>query len=69
MSRGGRGVAGRQWERRDRDKQAVRVRNALGAFLEEAEREIGSSYEAIVWRKLEDGTRKAYAGALHKYLQ
>ena len=39
-----------------RDKQAVWVRNALGAFLEEAEREICSSYEATVWRKLEDGT-------------
>ena len=31
-------------------------KNALGAFLEEAEREIGSSYEATVWRNLEDGT-------------
>ena len=49
---------------RGRDKQAVRVRNALGAFLEEAEREIGSSYGATMWRKLEDGTRKAYAVAL-----
>ena len=53
----------------ERDKQAVRVRNALGAFLEEAEREIGSTYEATVWLKLEDGTKKAYAGALYKYLR
>ena len=53
----------------ERDKQAVQVRNALGAFLESAEREIGSSYEAIVWRNLEDGTQKAYAGALYKYLR
>ena len=52
-----------------RDKQALRVRNALGALLEEAEHEIGSSYEAIVWRKLEDGTRKAYARALYKFLR
>ena len=52
-----------------RDEQAVRVRNALGAFVEEAGRAIGSSYEATVWRKLEDGTRKAYAGALYKYLR
>ena len=44
----------------------MRIRNALGAFLEEAEREIGSS---TVWRKLEDGTRKAYAGALYKFLR
>ena len=33
---------------RVRDKQAVRVKNALGAFLEEAERAIGSSCEAPV---------------------
>ena len=52
-----------------RDKQAVRTRNALGAFREEAERAIGCSYKATVWRKLEDGTRKAYAGALYKYLR
>ena len=52
-----------------RDKQAVRVINTLGAFLEEAERAIGSSYEATIRRKLEDGTRKVYAGALYKYLR
>ena len=45
------------------------MRNALGAFLAEAEREFGSSYEATAWRKLEDGTRKAYAGALCKFLR
>ena len=33
----------------ERDKQALRVRNALGAFLGEAEHEIGSSYEATMW--------------------
>ena len=53
----------------ERDKQAVRVRHTLGDFLEEAEREIGNSYEATVCRKLEDGTRKAHAGALHKFLR
>ena len=47
----------------------MRVTSALGAFLEAAEREIGSSYEAMVWRKLEDGTRKAYSGALYKYVR
>ena len=47
----------------------MRVRNTLGAFLEEAEREIGSSYEATVWHKLEADTRKAYAGALYKFLR
>ena len=47
----------------------MRVINPLGAFLEEAEHGIGSSYEATVWRKLEDGTRKAYAGALYKFLR
>ena len=40
-----------------------------GAFLAEAQREIGSSYEATVWRKREDGTRKAYTGALCKFLR
>ena len=54
---------------RERDKQAVRVRNTLGAFVQEAGQVIGSSYDATVWRKLEDGTRKAYVGALHKYLR
>ena len=49
-------------------KQAVRVRSTLGAFLEAAERAISSSYEATIWHKVEDGTRKAYAGALWKYL-
>ena len=53
----------------ERDKQADRVRNTLGALLEEAEREIGSSYEATVWRKPEDGTKKAYTGALYKFLR
>ena len=47
-----------------RDKQAVRVKNALG----EVEHEIRSSYEATVWGKLEDGTTKAYSGALYKFL-
>ena len=53
----------------ERDKQAVRIRNTLGAFVEEAEREIGSSYKATIWHKLEVGTGKAYAGALYKYLR
>ena len=44
------------------------MRNTLGAILEEVECQMESSYEATVWRKLEDGTRKAYAGALHKFL-
>ena len=52
-----------------RDKQAIRVRNALGALLEEVEHEIGTSYEATVWQKLEDHTRKGYAGALYKCLR
>ena len=51
------------------DKQAVRMRNALGSMLEEAEREVGRSYEATVWRNLEDGTTRAYTGALYKFLQ
>ena len=29
---------------------------------------MGSSYEATMWRKLEDGTRMAYARALYKFL-
>ena len=33
------------------------------------EHEIGSSYEAIVWGKLEDCTRKAYPGALYRFLR
>ena len=33
-----------------RDKQVVRIRTALGALLEEVEYEVGSSYEATVWR-------------------
>ena len=37
--------------------------------MEEAEREIDSSYEATEWHKLEDATRKAYAGALYEYLR
>ena len=52
-----------------RDKQAVRVKNALGALLEETKHEIGSSYEATTWRKLEDGPRKASAGAMYKFLR
>ena len=47
----------------------MRVRTALRAFVEEAKREIGGSYEATVWREVEDGTGKAYAGALHKLLR
>ena len=54
---------------RERDKQAVPVRNALGALLEEAERGIGNSYEATLWRKMEDGTRKAYTGTQYKFLR
>ena len=50
-------------------QQAVRVRNTLGAFLDEAERDIGSAYEATVWRKLENGTQKAYVGALYKLVR
>ena len=45
------------------------VTNALGAFVEEAEHEISSSYEATMWRRLEDGTRKVYAGALYRFLR
>ena len=44
------------------------MQNAAGAFLEEAEHETGSLYEATVWQKLEDGTRKAHARALYKFL-
>ena len=53
----------------ERDKQAVGIRNILGALLEEAEHGIGSSYEPTLWRKLEDGTGKAYTGALYKFLR
>ena len=53
----------------ERDKQALRVRNVPGAFLEEVVHEICGSYEATVWRKLEDGTGKAYAWALYKFLR
>ena len=45
------------------------MRNALGTLLEEAEHEIGSSYEATVWRKLEDGPTKAYTRAPYKFLR
>ena len=51
------------------DKQAVRATNALGALLEEAEHEIGSSFEATAWRTLEDGTKNTYVGALYKFLR
>ena len=37
-----------------------------GPYLE---REIGSSYEATLWRKPKDGTRKGCAGALYKFLR
>ena len=43
-----------------------RMRKALGGLPEEVERKVGSSYEATVWRKLEDGTRKAYSDALYR---
>ena len=45
------------------------MRNALGALLEEVEHEVGSSYEVTVWRKLGDGTKRAYDGALYKFLR
>ena len=61
----GGGVACRQWDRRARQAGGASRKHASG-LLEEAEQETGSSYEPTVWRKLEDGTRKAYAGALHK---
>ena len=53
----------------ERDKQVVQVTNTLGALPEEVERETGCSYEATVWRKLEDGTKKAYIGAFYKFLR
>ena len=43
--------------------------NALGSMLEEADWEVGSSCKATVWRRLEDGTRRADAGALHQFLR
>ena len=52
-----------------RDKQAVWILNASGAIVEEVEHGVGSSYEATVWRKLEDGTRNTYTGALYKFLR
>ena len=47
----------------------VQLRNTPGALLEEVEREVGSSYEATVCRKLEDGNGQAYVGALRKFLR
>ena len=44
----------------ERNKQAVRMRNALGSMLEKADREVSCSYEAPMWRKLEDNTKKPY---------
>ena len=45
------------------------MRNALGSMLEEVDRGVGSSYEATVWQKLVDGTRRAYIGAMYKLLR
>ena len=58
MSGGGGGGALADHGTGKRDRQAIWITNALGALLEEAEHAIGGSYEATVWQKLEDGTRK-----------